>query len=402
MLFQTLDDKDKCVGVYADGELYFSNPPAELSATWNYAPYLKNRDVLIAQIYAEGRTLEESCPPELKNEFDRVSKKMKAFISSFVEAKVSLDENCFYELVPQRFLKEYCEVKNKITQHVIDTHQKPLQYNFFKELTELTYDISQRPLNINRGWLAQKLYNVQAKRLWEKVNDGHTHVKYNVFGSITGRFSVSEKSFPILNLNKNLRECLEPTNDWFVEMDLNGAELRMAQALLGKAQVEGDFHEWSAVNIFNSELNRTQAKETATQWLYNSHTKLAVKYDSELDRFYNKDALVSMYYMDGAVVTPFGRTIPCDLHHSISYLNQSSLINLFHRQILKANKLLENSKSFIAFTVHDCVVLDLAESDKNKLPDIIKTLSDTKYGMFPVSVKIGKDYGNMKKVKIKA
>jgi hypothetical protein len=51
--------------------------------------------------------------------------------------------------------------------------------------------------------------------------------------------------------------------------------------------------------------------------------------------------------------------------------------------------------------VHDCVVIDLADEDKDKLPSIIKSLSETKYGPFPVNVKIGSDYANMKKVKIK-
>ena len=34
MLFQTLDDKSECVGVYANGELQFKGIPDNISKTW--------------------------------------------------------------------------------------------------------------------------------------------------------------------------------------------------------------------------------------------------------------------------------------------------------------------------------------------------------------------------------
>jgi hypothetical protein len=51
--------------------------------------------------------------------------------------------------------------------------------------------------------------------------------------------------------------------------------------------------------------------------------------------------------------------------------------------------------------LHDSALIDLAEEDKSMLPDIIRAVSDTQWGTFPVNVKIGTDFGNMKKVKIK-
>ena len=74
---------------------------------------------------------------------------------------------------------------------------------------------------------------------------------------------------------------------------------------------------------------------------------------------------------------------------------------MWHRQILKVDKLLKNMDSFVAFPVHDSVVIDLKDSEKKLLPDLIRQISDTPYGTFPVRVKIGSDYGNMKKVNIK-
>ena len=51
--------------------------------------------------------------------------------------------------------------------------------------------------------------------------------------------------------------------------------------------------------------------------------------------------------------------------------------------------------------VHDEFVLDVTEDEKNLIVDIIKLLQDTPYGKFPVNVKAGKNYGNMKKLNLK-
>lgn len=401
MIFQVLDTKNECVGFYKNGELIFDNFIEGVGSTWNYTSILRGKDIQYAQIYAGGKSLDECCPEYLKDEWERVNKKLKAFFNSFLESKVSLTENCIFDLTPERYLKEYYDVKCKITDHVFKTHTQPPEYTFYREFTEFVGDISSRNLQLDSAWLSGKLYDIQAKKLWEKIKNGQTSINYNLFGSVTGRLTVDEDSFPILNLNKNLRSVIQPQNDWLVELDLNAAELRTALALLNKTQPEGDLHEWSVGNIFGNGLTRAIAKDTATSWLYNSKSKLAIQYDKQLSDFYNKEALKALYWVDGVIHTPFHRKIVADEHHAISYLNQSTLIDLFHRQILKMNKHLEGKRSFVAFLVHDCLVLDLAEEDKGLLVDLVRTLSDTHWGQFPVNVKIGANYGDMKKVKLK-
>lgn len=400
-MFQVLDTKQQCAGFYYSGELYFDYQPPQMSHTWDYSPILRDLDMQYASLYCEGKSLTDVCPEHLKPEWERVTKKIRAFLDSFFEAKLSLQENCIFDLIPQRYLKEYYDAKSKICEHVFKEYPQPPEYAFYREFNQFVHDVSTRQLELNRDWLATKLYDVQAKKLWEKINAGQTAINYNLFGSVTGRLTVTDDSFPILTLNKRLRGVLLPKNDWFVELDLNAAELRVARALLNHPQIEGDHHGWSVDNIFNGELTRTEAKETATSWLYGSHNKLALKYSKELEAFYNKEALKAMYWVDGAVHTPFNRAIPADDYHVISYLNQSTLIDLFHRQILKMNKLLAGKKSFVSFLVHDCLVLDLAEEDKGMLVDLVRELSATRWGVFPVNVKIGHNYGEMKKVKLK-
>ena len=55
MLFQTLDDKSECVGIFCDDKLYFEQDhfPTSLSKTWKFAPYLRGLDVEYASLYLE-------------------------------------------------------------------------------------------------------------------------------------------------------------------------------------------------------------------------------------------------------------------------------------------------------------------------------------------------------------
>lgn len=400
-MFQSLDDKGECVGIYKDGDLFFKEVPLNLDSTWNYVPFLKGMDIEYASIYAQGNDLDECCPEYIKSDWRFINKKLRAFINSLITSKVSLKENCFYDVVPERFLKEYCELKNRICQHVFENTERPKEYTFFKEFTELISDVGNRELQIDRHRLQELIYLPQAKRLLEKVDCGHTRIKYNMFNSVTGRLTVSDRSFPMLTLSSKLREVIEPTNDWYVSFDLNAAEMRIALALAGEQQPDGDLHEFVRKSVFGEDYTRTQAKNISTQWLYDARNPEVLKHDHKLSKFYNKDKLFSDYWKDGIVTTPYNRLIESDAHHVISYICQSTLIDMFHRQIIKINNMLQNKESFVAFMVHDSLVIDLKQSEKNILPDIIRELSNTPYGLFPIKVEIGPNYGNMKKVKIK-
>lgn len=402
MLFQTLDDKNNCVGYFLNDQLHFHKPlPDDLSKTWNYSAFLKGKDIDYAQLYCEGKSLDDVCPEYLKEEWESVVKRLKSFVSSCFEAKVSLNENCFFDLTPKQFLINYCRVRNQITEYAFKTHNKPLEYQFYKRFTELLYDIKHRDLNINLDNMQKLLAKEEAKAFYKKISTINKNIVYNMFGSITGRLTINKNSFPILTFPKQYREILVPKNDLFVVLDMNAAELRTAMALAKKPQVKGDLHQWSSENVFKGQLDRSNAKSTATAWLYDSHSTLAAKYDAELSTIYDKQGLLDQYWIDGFIHTPYNRKIEADRHHAISYLNQSTFIDLFHRQIIKVDDLLKSKKSFISFMVHDELVLDLANEDKYLLMDIIKTLQDTPYGIFPVNIKVGKNYGNLKRLNLK-
>ena len=402
MIFQTLDDKNTCVGVFYNDQLLFNNiQNLNLSKTWSYSQFLKNSDIEYANLYCNGKSIDEVCPESLNNDWSRVNSILKSHINACLESKISLKENCFYNLVPKRFLIEYCILKNKITEHVLQNYNKPKEYNFIKRFNELLTDIKFRNLNIKLDNIHNLLYKEGTNNFYKKIANKNNYINYNMFNSITGRLTIKKDSFPILTFQKQHRNILLPQNDWFISFDMNAAELRIALALMGLSQPEGDFHEWSVSNIYNKELDRAGAKETTTSWLYNSNSKNANKYDSNLSNVFDKEKLKNNYWIDGCVQTPYNRQIVSDEYHSISYLNQSTFIDLFHRQVIKVDDYLQNKKSFISFMIHDELVLDVTEEEKKNIIDITKILQDTPYGIFPVNIKAGKNFGEMKKLNLK-
>ena len=127
MIFQTLDDKADCVGIYTNNQLIFDTLefPKGLTATWKYVPYLRGMEIDYATLYLEGRSILSSIPEYLQDDWDDISKKIIAFKRSLAISHVDTLENCFFDLVPSRFLVEFCEVKNKITKHILDSIKKP-------------------------------------------------------------------------------------------------------------------------------------------------------------------------------------------------------------------------------------------------------------------------------------
>jgi hypothetical protein len=400
MIFQTLDDKKECVGVYSNNELVFKKLPDGLTKTWSYSPFLKGKKIEYASLFCEGKTLEEVCPENLKEEFEANNKKIKSFLNSFKESKIDLKQNCMFDLIPLNALTKYCEVRNKITESVFQSYEKPKEYEFYSKFNELITDIKFQKLNLNFDTVQSKLYKESSLKHYRKLLNVNPYIHYNMFGSVTGRLTTKKNSFPIQTFNKSLREALVPKNDWFVQFDVNAAEMRMALALFSKPQPKEDLYQWISKDIFNEELSREESKSIAIKWLYNSSEPLEQKHKDALESYFNKSALEAMYYVDGFIHTPFSRKIEADQHHAISYLNQSSFIDLFHRQILKVYDLLKEKKSFISFMLHDELVLDVTDDEKYLILEIAKLLKQTKYGEFKVSVKAGKNYGELKKLKL--
>ena len=62
--------------------------------------------------------------------------------------------------------------------------------------------------------------------------------------------------------------------------------------------------------------------------------------------------------------------------------------------------MLRDKKTTIAFTLHDSIILDMSKEDAIMLREIKKQFEKTRWGDFASTCKIGKDFGNLKELKI--
>jgi len=361
--------------------------------TWRYHSFLKDSLCEYASLYCQGKTLEEICPDHLREEWDYKNGRLKAFYRAYVEAKIDLKEHGFYEVLPKNILIDYLELKNKISEHVFDTYKKPSNYDFLMELTKVVEGIKEKKINVDPSCLKERFAEYKVRQFYKKISKTPPHISYNIFGSKTGRLTTTKGSFPILTMDKSYRSIVKPQNDFFLELDFNAAELRTLLALSGKEQPQEDLHEWNAKNVYRGLQTREESKKRIFAWLYNPQSK-----DYLSSRAYNREGVVQKYYSQGQVTTFFNRTIPADDHHALNYIIQSTTSDLFLDRMVAVHKFLADKKSFISFSVHDSLVIDFAESERDMISQVAQIFSQTNFSDFLVNIREGHNYGAMREI----
>ena len=398
MLFQFIDNKLECPSIYSNKQIISEPEYNKLSKTWSYNSVLKDQDIKYASLYAQGQNLEQCCPNSLKDEWEKVKQKHFAYIKSFEEAKVKYNDYCFYDLVPESFVLEYFDMKSQITDHVLNSYEKPENYNFLLNLSELVFEIESNKLHIDSSALDNKLYEFRTRKFKEKLLRIRPYISYNMFGTITGRLATKKDSFPILTLDKNYRHAILPQNNWFIELDFNAAELRCLLALNNQEQPEEDIHDWHGKifnRIFNRTLSRDEIKRKIFGWLYGPpNVSLGIP---EVQQYYDKQKTLQKYWNGEEVKNPFGRVVKADEFHALNALIQSTTSDTFLRRAIAVNKLLEGRKSFTMGLIHDSMVIDFDRNDKDILENLIKEFGNTDLGIFKVNGRLGTSFGNMVK-----
>ena len=392
MLFQTLDNKGTCVGYYTEKKLIYDRVPTEASKTWSYSPSLRDHEVEYARIYCGGQSLSDVCPENLKPTWERIAQRSTAFLKAFKSAKLNLREMCLYEVVPEFFLYEFCDIKTEISKHVFANFARPKNHNFLVNLTRMVSDIKLEPLNINLDLIRTKLMSVAGKNFFQKIQNIQHACSYNPYGTVTGRLTTEPGTFPILTLNKDFRGCLTPQNDWFIELDYNAAEIRTLLALSGLPQPKEDIHEWNRKHVYAGEGTREEAKKRIFAWLYNPKSD-----DQSSSRTYDK-ALVKNKYWDGQnIMTEFDREIKgVDSHHALNYIIQSTTSDLVLSKAIEIHERLRHMESKISFTMHDSIIIDLKNSEREVIMDLIKIFTSTRFGKYRANISAGKNFGEMK------
>jgi len=391
MIFQLMDSKTDCAGVYLPNKFVFDKIPDGLTKTWSWSQHLDGRDIDYAQLWVGGRSLDDVCPEHLTVRWAEANNLLKAHFKAFGTSKIDLNDVCFYDVVPQKHLQHYFDTKNEITKWVFDSVERPKNYSFLKETFGNLRELAKHSANFNLFGL----YNLsetdkKAEHLYAQFEGKPIHVDYDIFGTVTGRLTTKRDSFPMLNLKREFKRFVTPKNDVFLELDFNAAEIRTLLALQGIEQPQEDIHEWNIKNVFKEEMSRDKAKQKIFAWLYNPESK-AIKSDA-----YDRERLLEKTYSEGKVQTPFGRSINAPDSKALNYLLQSTSSDNTIDRYNKISRYLRSSRSHVMAVVHDSVIVDLHRDDRRMIPHLKQIFEDTKLGKFKVNVSLGRNLGEMR------
>jgi len=391
MIFQLMDNKTECVGVYLRNKFVYDQIPSGVSKTWAWSRHLDGRDIDYAQLWVGGKQIDDVCPDHLSTRWAVSQGLLKSHFKSFMTAGMNMEDVCFYDLVPEKHLQHYFDTKNEITEWVFENVEKPKNYSFLKETFGNLRQLATHPVNLNMvGLYADSEEDQKAKHLYQQFEGKPIYVDYDIFGTVTGRLTTKRGSFPILNLKKELKHHVKPTNDVFLELDFNAAEVRTLLALQGIEQPEEDIHEWNIKNIFKQEMSREEAKQKLFAWLYNPES---TSIDSEV---YDRQSILKRHYAEEQITTPYGRTIAAPSAKALNYLLQSTSSDNTIDRFNKISRFLIPTRSHVAAVVHDSVIIDLHSDDKGIIPQLKQIFENTKLGKFKVNVSLGKDLGNLR------
>ena len=108
--------------------------------------------------------------------------------------------------------------------------------------------------------------------------------------------------------------------------------------------------------------------------------------------------MLKQYFNGTQVETVFNRKIEADKHHALNYLIQSTTSDLVLTRAFEIADKLKDKKSFISFTLHDSIVIDYDDNERENVEELIKAFSETPFGTFKVNVSAGKSYGEMRRI----
>ena len=137
-------------------------------------------------------------------------------------------------------------------------------------------------------------------------------------------------------------------------------------------------------------MSREKAKLHFFAWLYNPES------NDIKSKYYDREKVLDKYYIDGYVHTPYGRKIKVERRKALNYLIQSTTSDRVLQKAVLVDKMLSGKRSFISHIVHDEIVIDYCDEDRDMVADIRDTFEDG----YISNLRAGKDYYNLNELKL--
>ena len=272
--------------------------------------------------------------------------------------------------------------------HVINTY-------FDDKLLPALYRLEKNALKFNSKF--DEYFKPKCKKF--SIKENHIYGWYNPY-TTTGRpvNNFNGINFVGLKHDNGERDCFEPDNDFFVEMDYDGYHPRLIGDIVGY-RFHGNVHNELAQIYFKSkEITPQQYKESKTltfKQIYGGIDKANLHHP-----FFRKtqdfiNIIWEEFNKKGKIICG-GYEIKKENHpkiHSQKLFNYYIQATETYTNVEKINEIqdyLENKKTKLVLYIYDAFIFDVSKQDgKQTLVDLQNILSEK----FPIKVKVGKHYG---------
>ena len=272
----------------------------------------------------------------------------------------------------------------------------PIYDTYFNDiLLPSLYKIEKNALKFNS--MFDEYFKPKNKKF--SIKENHIYGWYNPYTS-TGRpvNNFNGINFVGLKHDNGERNCFEPDNDIFVEMDYDGYHPRLIGDIVDYQFKDNVHNELAEIYFKSKEITPEQYKESKTltfKQIYggidkaNLHHPFFKKTQDFIDvlwRDFNKDGYVSTRYY----------TIKKESHpkiHAQKLFNYYIQAKETETNILKIEEIqnyLKKKKTKLVLYIYDAFVFDFAKEEGSELLEDLQTILSNK---FPIKTKMGRHYG---------
>jgi len=287
---------------------------------------------------------------------------------------------------------ERCKQK---THSIFQEYRGEINGYFDKILLPVLHELEKNALKFNSKF--DDYFTLKNKKF--SIKENHIYGWYNPY-TTTGRpvNNFNGLNFVGLKHENGERDCFEPDNDFFVEMDYDGYHPRLIGDIVDY-QFEGNVHNTLAEIYFKSkEITPQQYKESKTltfKQIYGGIDKANLHHPFFFKTQNFIDIIWEEFNKKGEVKCG-SYTIRKKDHPKIhsqklfNYYIQATETETNIRKIKKIQDYLKTKQTKLVLYIYDAFIFDVAKSDgKQTLIDLQTILNDK----FPIKLKVGEHYG---------
>lgn len=347
-------------------------------------PYIKDLQSLNGLQLNKIDSVEELFEKDISEGFERCKQKINAYIKSFTVCKIPTSNFTIEQLVPEQVLEKYYQqklmcVKNTIQNKTFDKSVIDFYESKFQELKSIV-DLSKNNIIIN---------NEKSK------------LSYQIFGSKNSRLSIKKNNFNIFNIPKEKRDCIKaPPGFTLCQIDFKSFQPRLALSIFGDESIKQKLRENDDIySLFDGD--REVNKIELISWMFSNRKN--EKFDTSLSFIKKSRAILHEQSKSGMLLNFFNRPLFFG-HEEENVVFQNYICSVEADCIISLIKdtqiELKNSKSYLAFPFHDCLIFCISDDEFEQINHlkwfIEKYLYNSFYVNFPVSIKVGKSFGILK------